>query len=200
MLSILQVKPGNPETPGVAKQCKTQKDLTGVLGVSKGTVSKYIQRDDWPSKKRGPWSAAEVKKIQAWRKGLQSDRSGKRDDPLPDTSELSSTDWDRLAQIKKRGEAVRVGAQAREAVVKAQLAEQSVVPADTPRRLAVGMAHVFRQGLEDYVRSAPNKQAREERRAWADGFMRKIVAQGSILLAEQDETLESVLLFEGDDS
>lgn len=59
----------------------SQHKLAGALGVSQSTVAGWLKRDDWPVRRRGPWSGKDLERIRAWRAELQEDRSGKGSAP-----------------------------------------------------------------------------------------------------------------------
>lgn len=48
----------------------SQGQLAAVMNVSRKTINEWIKRDDWPARRRAPWSWADVHKIREWRKGL----------------------------------------------------------------------------------------------------------------------------------
>jgi phage terminase Nu1 subunit (DNA packaging protein) len=50
---------------------RNQAQLGELLGVSQPAVSKLIKSDGWPVKKRGPWSAPEVRKVMDWHATLR---------------------------------------------------------------------------------------------------------------------------------
>lgn len=63
------------------KAAKNQTELGAQLGVTQQAVSKLLRREDWPARRRGPWPAGDVKKLQAWHATLQEDRAS--DEPSP---------------------------------------------------------------------------------------------------------------------
>src|SRR5206468_4286982 len=56
-------------------EAKTRNDLARQLGVSAGTVTRYLARPDFPVKRKPPWSSADVGRIRHWRITLQEDRA-----------------------------------------------------------------------------------------------------------------------------
>lgn len=45
---------------------RNQADLGELLGVTQQAVSKLVKSDGWPVKRRGPWSAGEVRQLIEW--------------------------------------------------------------------------------------------------------------------------------------
>lgn len=59
----------------------TDAELRRAIGVSKGTMSRYLNhRDDWPVSREPPWSEGDVQVIHAWRETLQPDMNHYHDD------------------------------------------------------------------------------------------------------------------------
>lgn len=54
---------------------RTQTELAKRLGVVQPAVSKYVRDATWPVKRRGPWSAGEVNKIEEWYHSKNASRS-----------------------------------------------------------------------------------------------------------------------------
>ena len=61
----------------VAESVGTATAVATLLGVGKGTVSRWRKDPRWPVKQDPPWSPAEVAEIRAFRSFLQEDRSEK---------------------------------------------------------------------------------------------------------------------------
>jgi phage terminase Nu1 subunit (DNA packaging protein) len=57
------------------KNAKNQSELGQRLGITQQAVSKLIRHEEWPVKKRGPWSKDEVGRVARWHESLQEDRS-----------------------------------------------------------------------------------------------------------------------------
>lgn len=70
---------GNQKTGPAAT---SQGQLAAVIVVSRKTVAAWTKRDDWPVRRRAPWSLADVHKIREWRKGLSgaAEREADQDD------------------------------------------------------------------------------------------------------------------------
>lgn len=49
--------------------------LAREVGVSKGTMSRLLARDDCPISTKGPWNARDVKRMAAYRETIQEDRA-----------------------------------------------------------------------------------------------------------------------------
>jgi len=60
----------------MASSIKSGRALAKALGVGESTVREYLQRAEWPVKRRAPWSATDLQRINAWRRQLQEDRGG----------------------------------------------------------------------------------------------------------------------------
>lgn len=129
--------------------CKTQTQLADALGVTKGTLSKYLRRDDWPVRRSRPWGDADVEAARKWRLGLQDDRSEKAKPAAPGTS--------KIAEQKARAQAVKETHNARKAKVEADRAEQLVMPTDTFELAVAAMARLFRRQLDELVASIPHR-------------------------------------------
>ncbi len=54
---------------------ETQGQFQRALGCGKSTMSRYLDRDDWPLRRVGPWKAGDLVIAQQWREGLQEDRN-----------------------------------------------------------------------------------------------------------------------------
>ena len=56
-------------------RCSSQQALADALGVNKGTLSRYLDREDWPVGRRPPWGPKDIEAVLAWQKTLQEDRA-----------------------------------------------------------------------------------------------------------------------------
>lgn len=166
-------------------QCKTQTAFAEALGVTKGTLSKYLRRDDWPVRRTRPWGSADVEKARQWRLGLQDDRSDKAKPPMPNGAAL--------AEQKQRAVTLREAHRARREKVAADLAEKSVIKVEIFEGAVAGLARLFRQTLDELVASLPHQldgdvvKNSDVLKKWRREACERLIAQQELEVAEAEK-------------
>lgn len=117
---------------------KTQAAFAQALGITEGTLSKYLKRPSWPASRKAPFSECDLQQGRAYQANLREDRSGKTAPPAaPVGSGLN---------VKELHEKVKLQLdeqRRRKAKVEADLAESAVMPHELHLRAVIGLARLF---------------------------------------------------------
>lgn len=131
---------------------RTQQDLADRLGVSRVTVTKYFTRADWPVRKRGPWSDADVARARSFKQTLQDDRAEQGEPGAPEASQQIAN----LKRAKLAAETKLKVIQGRHEELKHQILSGRYIPRDLVDESLGGLASLFVQALDELEMQEPS--------------------------------------------
>lgn len=182
----------------MSKSITSLRQLAVALGVAVSTCSGYLKREDWPVARKGPWTAAQVDQVKAWRSQLQEDRSGK-------AAGAEGGDGVTVSAKTKADTALKIH-RARQAKVAADMAEGKVIPRPLLEQALASLATMFVQIGDDVFESLPHKLDGDVainephcRQAWHD-WRKKIIEHVELDLSKIDDRIAQVMAKRGSKS
>jgi hypothetical protein len=134
---------------------RNQQHLADAVGVAKSTLSGWLRRDDWPVRRKAPWSQRDFEAIQQWRRQLQEDRSGKGADP----EQIDTPGGHSAAERRNQIRALKEYQQYRKAKLEADELEGKLVDRQVVDQALTGLSALFVSVLEDLQESLPHQLA-----------------------------------------
>lgn len=176
----------------------TQQEFAKALGVSEGTLSKYLRRGDWPARREAPFGDADLEKARGLQKLLQDDRSEKAAPPAAAVRQDVN-----LKELQTRQKILLDKERTRKARVEADLAEAQVVPRALLDDAVIGLARIFVERIRNAESALPrflDGDKRKNKAALSTYFERvrqDLVESASIELAKADDELRKIVTRKG---